>query len=122
MYDEAGSEYMPRLVDRLLREKLETMPAVLVRGPKWCGKTSTCEQVSASELKLRTVIIAKAAVLILCHLPLNTLVLSFLMNMPYLTLLMYRAAVLVPFAVIEVAIITAIKKPLLMINNKLLKR
>ena len=75
-----------------------------------------------SEMKLRTVIIAKAAVLILCHLPLNTLVLSLLMNMPYLTLLMYRAALLVPFAIIEVAIIMAIKKPLIIINNKLLKR
>ena len=46
-------EYMPRLVDRALKEKLAAMPAVLVRGPKWCGKTSTCEQVCSSELKLR---------------------------------------------------------------------
>lgn len=46
-------EYMPRLVDVVLRDKLDAMPAVLVRGPKWCGKTSTCEQLAASALKLR---------------------------------------------------------------------
>ena len=46
-------EYMPRLVDKQLETKLQSMPAVLVRGPKWCGKTSTCEQISSSELKLR---------------------------------------------------------------------
>ena len=45
--------YLPRLTDGLLREKLATMPAVLVRGPKWCGKTSSCEQEAASALKLR---------------------------------------------------------------------
>jgi len=72
-----------------------------------------------SELKLRDQIIAKIAVLILCHLPLNTLVLSFLMGMPYLTLLLYRAAVLIPFAVIEVVLIWIIRKPLLTVQKKL---
>ena len=65
-----------------------------------------------SELKLKDIIIAKAAVLLLCSLPLNTLILSGMMNIPYFTLLLYRAAVLVPFAVIEVLIIRLIK-PLL---------
>ena len=72
-----------------------------------------------SELKLRDMITAKIAVLILCHLPLNTLVLSFLMGMPYLTLLLYRAAVLIPFAVIEVVLILMIRKPLLTVQKKL---
>ena len=75
-----------------------------------------------AELKLPTVIIAKAAVLLLCHLPMNTLVLCFLMNMPYLTLLGYRAAVLVPFAAVEVAIIMLIKKPLVRVSEQLHKQ
>lgn len=74
-----------------------------------------------TDLSLKTVILAKAAVLLLCHLPLNTLFLSLLMNIPYLTLLLYRAAVLIPFAVIEVAIIMLIKKPLIMAQQQLKK-
>lgn len=45
--------YMPRIVDRELDQKLARVGAVLVRGPKWCGKTSTCEQRAASALKMR---------------------------------------------------------------------
>ena len=65
-----------------------------------------------SEFKLKDIIIAKAAVLLLCSLPLNTLILSGMMNIPYWTLLLYRAAVLVPFGVVEVLIMRLIK-PLL---------
>ena len=65
-----------------------------------------------SEFKLKDIIIAKVAVLLLCALPLNTLILSGMMNIPYFTLLLYRAAVLVPFGVIEV-LITRLIKPLL---------
>ena len=73
-----------------------------------------------SEFKLKDIIIAKAATLLLCSLPLNTLILSgmmnipyfTMMNIPYFTLLLYRAAVLVPFGVIEV-LITRLIKPLL---------
>lgn len=61
-------------------------------------------------LKLKELILAKALVLVLCSLPLNTLFLSFLMGMDYLTLLLYRAAVLIPFGAIEVAIIFAMRK------------
>ncbi len=45
--------YMPRIADGELAEKLDRMSAVLVRGPKWCGKTSTCMQLAKSELWLR---------------------------------------------------------------------
>ena len=65
-----------------------------------------------SDMSLKRIIIAKAAVLALCTLPLNTIVLSIMMGIPYLTMLLYRAAVLVPFAVIEILIIRLIK-PLL---------
>lgn len=40
--------YRPRIADRLLRDKLEAKGAVLVRGPKWCGKTTTAEQQAGS--------------------------------------------------------------------------
>ena len=66
-----------------------------------------------SELNLKEIIIAKAAVLVLCALPLNTLILSGMMNIPYPTLLLYRTAVLVPFGAVEVLIVRLIK-PLLM--------
>lgn len=46
-------KYMPRIADKDLTEKLGRMGAVLVRGPKWCGKTSTCLQLSKSQLWLR---------------------------------------------------------------------
>lgn len=65
-----------------------------------------------SALKLKDIIIAKVVVLVLCALPLNTLFLSGMLNIPYPTLLLYRTAVLVPFGAIEVAIIR-LAKPLL---------
>lgn len=37
-------EYRNRIADQLLREKLEAMGAVVIEGPKACGKTSTAEQ------------------------------------------------------------------------------
>lgn len=41
-------EYRPRIVDSLLKEKLEGMGAVLIEGPKWCGKTTTAEHQAKS--------------------------------------------------------------------------
>ena len=34
-------EYKNRIADQLLRDKLEAMGAVLIEGPKACGKTTT---------------------------------------------------------------------------------
>ncbi len=45
--------YLPRIADSTLRDYLEAFGAVLVEGPKWCGKTTTAEQQAASELKLQ---------------------------------------------------------------------
>ena len=36
----------------MLSRKLESMGAVLVEGPKWCGKTTTCKQFAKSVLDL----------------------------------------------------------------------
>lgn len=45
-------EYRKRIADDLLARKLRGLGAVLVQGPKWCGKTTTCEQQSASVLHM----------------------------------------------------------------------
>ncbi len=42
--------YKKRIADRLLKEKLGYMGAVLINGAKWCGKTTTAEQVAGSVL------------------------------------------------------------------------
>ena len=41
-------EYKHRIADVLLRKKLEGIGAVLIEGPKWCGKTTTAEQQAKS--------------------------------------------------------------------------
>ena len=46
----SGEIYKKRVVDDLLARKLEGVGAVLVEGPKWCGKTTTCEQLAKSVL------------------------------------------------------------------------
>ena len=44
--------YKPRIADKLLKNKLEGKGAVLMEGPKWCGKTTTCEQIAQTKLYL----------------------------------------------------------------------
>lgn len=43
-------KYRPRIADMMLARKLEGMGAVLIEGPKWCGKTTTAEQIAKSIL------------------------------------------------------------------------
>lgn len=45
-------EYNYRIVDSLLQDKLEAKGAVLIEGPKWCGKTTTATQKAASILHM----------------------------------------------------------------------
>lgn len=45
-----GEVYKKRIIDDVLRRKLAGLGAVLVEGPKWCGKTTTCEQQAKSVL------------------------------------------------------------------------
>ena len=46
------NEYKKRIADGLLSEKLSYMGAVLVRGAKWCGKTTTSRQIAKSSVFL----------------------------------------------------------------------
>ena len=43
-------QYKKRIADALLARKLEGKGAVLVEGAKWCGKTTTAEQIAKSIL------------------------------------------------------------------------
>ena len=47
------ANYLPRVADTVLRDKLDAMGAVLIEGPKWCGKTTTAEQQASSVLKMQ---------------------------------------------------------------------
>ncbi len=42
--------YKKRIADDILERKLEGKGAVLIEGPKWCGKTTTAEQFAKSVL------------------------------------------------------------------------
>lgn len=44
--------YKPRIADRLLARKMAGKGAVLIEGPKWCGKTTTAKQQAKSMLNL----------------------------------------------------------------------
>ena len=43
-------EYKHRIADKMLAKKLASKGAVLIEGPKWCGKTTTAEQHARSIL------------------------------------------------------------------------
>jgi predicted AAA+ superfamily ATPase len=45
--------YLPRIVDKILEDRLDTVGAVLIAGPKWCGKTTMAERQARSVLKLQ---------------------------------------------------------------------
>ena len=44
------NDYKKRIADEMLQRKLKGKGAVLIEGPKWCGKTTTAEQVAKSVL------------------------------------------------------------------------
>jgi predicted AAA+ superfamily ATPase len=47
-------KYLPRIVDHELQERLQQSGAVLVTGPKACGKTETARQIAGSEVRIDT--------------------------------------------------------------------
>lgn len=46
-------EYLKRIADEQLALRLEAFGAVQIKGPKWCGKTTTAEQQAQSVIKLQ---------------------------------------------------------------------
>lgn len=47
-----ANEYLPRVVDSELKERLDAVATVVVEGPRACGKTETARRHSASEVLL----------------------------------------------------------------------
>lgn len=45
-------EYLPRIADKLLEERLDSKGAILIEGPKWCGKTTTAKQKAKSFISM----------------------------------------------------------------------
>lgn len=46
-------DYLERIADEQLALRLEAFGAVQIKGPKWCGKTTTAERQSKSVIKLQ---------------------------------------------------------------------
>ena len=47
-----NSAYRPRIVDNIIKQRLRSAGAILLEGPKWCGKTTTAGQIAGSTLRL----------------------------------------------------------------------
>lgn len=47
-----GEVYIHRIIDKEIQRYLKVVGAILIVGPKWCGKTTTAEQHAKSVLKL----------------------------------------------------------------------
>lgn len=48
-----SGKYMKRIADEILQRRLKTSGAVLIEGPKWCGKTRTAAEMSKSKLYMQ---------------------------------------------------------------------
>lgn len=46
-------KYLPRLIDKQLAEILNSMGAVYIRGPKWCGKSTTSLQTAKTVINFQ---------------------------------------------------------------------
>ncbi|MDR0911909.1 MAG: DUF4143 domain-containing protein [Methanobrevibacter sp.] len=47
------NKYLKRVIDDILKKRLEMIGAIVIVGPKWCGKTTTAERHAKSVLKLQ---------------------------------------------------------------------
>lgn len=45
-------KYLPRIADTLIKNQLECSGAILIEGPKWCGKTTTAIEISKTVVKM----------------------------------------------------------------------
>lgn len=45
--------YINRIIDKEIKEKLSYMGAILIKGPKWCGKTTSAKQLANSILEMQ---------------------------------------------------------------------
>lgn len=47
------NEYIKRIMDEVITYELEAFGAVLITGPKWCGKTTTAKQLAESVIYMQ---------------------------------------------------------------------
>ncbi|MDR0911419.1 MAG: DUF4143 domain-containing protein [Methanobrevibacter sp.] len=47
------NKYLKRVIDDILKERLEMIGAIVIVGPKWCGKTTTGKRHAKSILRLQ---------------------------------------------------------------------
>lgn len=47
------TDYIPRIVDDILEMKLRSKGAVWIRGPKWCGKSTTAERFAKTVIRMQ---------------------------------------------------------------------
>lgn len=47
------NKYISRIMDKVIKYELEAFGAVLITGPKWCGKTTTAKQIAKSVLYMQ---------------------------------------------------------------------
>ena len=47
------TNYLPRIVDEELALRLQAIGAIVIVGPKWCGKTTTAKQQANSVLEMQ---------------------------------------------------------------------
>ena len=59
------NEYLPRISDSLIERKLQSLGAVVIVGPKWCGKTTSAKIKANSVLSLSSTLEVKRARIIL---------------------------------------------------------
>lgn len=46
-------KYIKRIIDKEIEKKLSITGAIVIKGPKWCGKTTTAEQFAKSKLEMQ---------------------------------------------------------------------
>ncbi|WP_400259608.1 hypothetical protein [Candidatus Methanomassiliicoccus intestinalis] len=49
-----GDLYLNRVIDSCIDEHLKISGALLIEGPRWCGKTRTAEEHANSKLSMRS--------------------------------------------------------------------
>ena len=59
------ADYKQRIADRILERKVLGKGAVLIEGPKWCGKTTTAKQLAKSVLDLGDASVLKQSTLMM---------------------------------------------------------
>ena len=52
MKTERTKNYLPRVRDEELQDLLTVFGTILIRGPKWCGKTTSAERLISSAIYL----------------------------------------------------------------------